>query len=108
MIVHAIGELSVVFSITSFSPTTYLVDSRIMKETAMDDVSPSSLEKAKETVAFLLHLLAEDIQPRVALVCGSGLSGLADALYPSPRVEVDYAEIPHFPTSTGIAPRHIV
>ena len=36
--------------------------------------------------------------PRVALVLGTGLGGLADAI--SPRTEVDYTAVPGFPRST--------
>ena len=74
----------------------------------MNDIVSSSLERAEESAAFLLQRLAGKFEPRVALICGSGLSGLADALHSSSRIEVDYAEIPHFPSSTGTASRLIM
>ena len=40
-------------------------------------------------------------EPKVAIVCGSGLGGLVDAIHDSPRFEVPYKDIPHFPKSTG-------
>lgn len=39
-----------------------------------------------------------DLQPRVGLVLGSGLSALADAIPHATRI--DYADIPHWPQST--------
>ena len=39
--------------------------------------------------------------PPVGIICGSGLNGLADTMLPEPRYEIPYADIPHFPLSTG-------
>lgn len=41
---------------------------------------------------------ATSLQPRIAIVLGSGLSGLADAVQQA--VSIDYRDIPHFPIST--------
>ena len=41
-----------------------------------------------------------DLEPRVGVVLGSGLGGLADAL--ENRVEIPYGEIPGWPVSTAI------
>src|SRR5665213_717229 len=41
-----------------------------------------------------------ELRPRVAVVLGSGLGALADAL--DDRTSIDYREIPHFPVSTAI------
>ncbi|KAF1985921.1 purine nucleoside phosphorylase 1 [Aulographum hederae CBS 113979] len=38
--------------------------------------------------------------PRIAIVCGSGLGGLASTINASPRVEITYADVPNFPVST--------
>lgn len=38
------------------------------------------------------------MRPRVGVICGSGLSGLVDAL--DSRLVVNYADIPHFPQTT--------
>ena len=62
----------------------------------------SVLEQAHEAVELLKSQLPEGLQkPKVAVVCGSGLSGLADTVQAEPRVEYDYASIPHFPRPTG-------
>ncbi|KAJ5936466.1 purine nucleoside phosphorylase [Penicillium verhagenii] len=67
----------------------------------MTESDLSTLEKGRETVDFLIRRLPEGLQrPKVAVVCGSGLSGLADTIQADPRVEYDYASIPHFPRPT--------
>ena len=43
---------------------------------------------------------ATDLEPRVGVVLGSGLGGLADAL--ESRVEIPYDDIPGWPTSTAV------
>ncbi|NXB14273.1 PNPH phosphorylase, partial [Rhagologus leucostigma] len=54
-------------------------------------------EVCAEAAAWLRARLREP--PRVALVCGSGLGALAQELT-EPQI-FDYADIPHFPRSTG-------
>ena len=44
----------------------------------------------------------ELLRPVVGIICGSGLSGLADNVLLEPRFETSYADIPHFPPSTGM------
>lgn len=53
-----------------------------------------------------LHYLNERIPPAlqlpiIGIVCGSGLNGLSNTVLLEPRYEVPYADIPHFPQSTG-------
>ncbi|KAG7664342.1 PNP1 [[Candida] subhashii] len=38
--------------------------------------------------------------PRVMIICGSGLGGIADQLHSEPRIEIPYPEIPGFKEST--------
>ncbi|OOF91063.1 hypothetical protein ASPCADRAFT_211305 [Aspergillus carbonarius ITEM 5010] len=60
-----------------------------------------SFQQASETFSFLRDRLPESLKsPQVAIVCGSGLGGLANTIHRLPRVEFDYASIPHFPRST--------
>lgn len=40
-----------------------------------------------------------NVQPRIGIVCGSGLGGLADLIMDS--FTIDYSQIPDFPVSTG-------
>ncbi|KAL2830628.1 nucleoside phosphorylase domain-containing protein [Aspergillus pseudoustus] len=61
----------------------------------------SSTEKIYEAFAFVKKSLPAELQsPRVAIVCGSGLGGLANTIDSELRVEIDYADIPHFPRLT--------
>lgn len=58
--------------------------------------------RATDTVQFLRKSLPEVLQkPKVAIVCGSGLGGLADTIQSEPKVEFAYANIPNFPVTTG-------
>lgn len=54
------------------------------------------LNKIKETAAFLRSKAIES--PETGIVLGTGLGKLVD--YISKEVEIDYADIPHFPVST--------
>ena len=54
-------------------------------------------ERATEAARFI-NAKAEGRKPRVAIVLGSGLGGVADAI--SEAVEIAYDEIPHFAAST--------
>ncbi|EED12552.1 purine nucleoside phosphorylase I, inosine and guanosine-specific [Talaromyces stipitatus ATCC 10500] len=57
--------------------------------------------RAQEAATFLRERLDPRLQkPKVAIVCGSGLGGLADAVHEQPRVEIEYSSIPYFPRST--------
>jgi purine-nucleoside phosphorylase len=70
----------------------------------MDDVkaAPNAYHRATETVQYVRSQLPECLQsPKVAIVCGSGLGGLADAIETDPKVELAYESIPNFPKSTG-------
>lgn len=68
----------------------------------MTKIDLSSFERANEAVSYLRTKLPEILQqPQVAIVCGSGLGGLADTIQPESRIEFEYASIPHFPRSTG-------
>ncbi|KAJ5545356.1 hypothetical protein N7535_006255 [Penicillium sp. DV-2018c] len=61
----------------------------------------TAFQRANEAVSYLRTSLPESLQkPKVAIVCGSGLGGLADTIQPDSRIEYDYASIPHFPRST--------
>lgn len=70
--------------------------------------NPSVYEQAKEAVSFLQGRLPACLQrPQVAIVCGSGLGGLADTIHNIPRAEYDYTSIPHFPRLTGKSIRSV-
>jgi len=59
-------------------------------------VNPYTYEIVKESADFILQRTTH--RPKIGIICGSGLGGLADLLQKSD--EFPYGEIPHFPTST--------
>ena len=69
----------------------------------MDDVkaAPNAYARATETAQYVRSQLPEALKnPKVAIVCGSGLGGLADTIESDPKVELAYGTIPNFPKST--------
>ncbi|KAI9761201.1 MAG: hypothetical protein M1840_002001 [Geoglossum simile] len=68
----------------------------------MAEVAPLSVfQEAIDTANYIKKYLPPSLlSPRVGIICGSGLRGLADAVHPEPKHEFAYADIPHFPTST--------
>jgi purine-nucleoside phosphorylase len=70
----------------------------------MEDItiSPNAYVRATETAKYVRTQLPESLQnPKVAIVCGSGLGGLAETIEAEPKVELAYGSIPNFPKSTG-------
>jgi purine-nucleoside phosphorylase len=64
--------------------------------------APNAYTRATETAEYVRSKLPSALQnPKVAIVCGSGLGGLADTIEPEPKVELAYGDIPNFPRSTG-------
>jgi len=58
--------------------------------------------KATEAAEFVRSKVPGELsKPRVAIVCGSGLGGIADLITKDARTELDYSDIPHFPQITG-------
>lgn len=65
---------------------------------------PEATAFARATTAadFLRSHLADDLQrPYAAIVCGSGLGGLQDALIDESKVTVPYDQIPGMPRLSG-------
>lgn len=62
----------------------------------------SAYQRAAETAKHLQNSAPAELRsPQVAIVCGSGLGGLADTIHKEPVYETPYASIPNFPQSTG-------
>lgn len=62
----------------------------------------TAFQRAGEAADFVRSSLPPELsKPRIAIVCGSGLGGLAQIINASPSKSWDYEEIPHFPVSTG-------
>ena len=71
---------------------------------AHDEMSgTSAFERATETTDFLRSKLPAHLsKPRVAIVCGSGLGGLAQTVNQGSEVESwEYKDLPNWPLSTG-------
>lgn len=69
----------------------------------MSDIS-TPFSRSFEAALFIRDRLpAELANPRLAVICGSGLGSLQHCLLPKPavRVTIDYEEIPHMPKPTG-------
>lgn len=59
-------------------------------------------QQASEAQRYLESNLPSELQkPRFAIICGSGLGGLADTVDEKNKAEFQYGDIPHFPMSTG-------
>lgn len=66
-------------------------------------VTPGLFQRATETALYLRSALPDALQnPKVAIVCGSGLGGLAETIHEEPRISTAYQDIPNFPQSTGM------
>src|SRR5271163_221617 len=61
-------------------------------------VTMSEFQKAEQAAKFIRS--KTKLQPKIALVLGSGLGAFADEFASS--IKISYAEIPHFPRSTAI------
>ena len=60
------------------------------------------MDMYQETADFLRAKVPEALRkPRVAIICGSGLGGLANTVPEEGKVEFDYASVPHFTPSAG-------
>ena len=70
----------------------------------LPDSKPSSeaFRKASGSADFIRSKLPSHLHnPRVAIVCGSGLGGIANTVTADTKLEIDYHDIPNFPKTTG-------
>ncbi|KAK9478896.1 nucleoside phosphorylase domain-containing protein [Lipomyces japonicus] len=59
------------------------------------------LDRANAVCEYIRSKLPDDLaRTRVAVICGSGLNGLADALNGNVRFEFKFSELPYFPVPT--------
>jgi purine-nucleoside phosphorylase len=64
--------------------------------------SSEAYQRASGSADFIRSKLPSHLQkPRVAIVCGSGLGGIADTVTADTKLEIDYHDIPNFPKTTG-------
>lgn len=58
--------------------------------------------KATETAEFLKSRLPENLKnPTLAIICGSGLGGLADTVQKESSYTISYSEVPNFHRTSG-------
>ncbi|KAI4730573.1 purine nucleoside phosphorylase-like protein [Aureobasidium sp. EXF-10728] len=63
--------------------------------------SSEAYQRASNSADFIRSKLPSHLQkPRVAIVCGSGLGGIADTVTADSKLEIDYHDIPNFPKTT--------
>ena len=71
-------------------------------ENKMNNVISQHVVVALDT---LLGLLPSNLQrPKLGVICGSGLGGLAETVQAHSSWEISYDKIPHFPTCQGHHP----
>ena len=65
----------------------------------MPEVPEVILEQRKQIAEAADHIRSKStVQPRVGIICGTGMGALAERIQDA--VRVPYEEIPHFPVST--------
>ena len=71
---------------------------------AHEEMISSTFQRAIESVEYLRTKLPSHLSsPRVAIVCGSGLGGLAETVNSDEegKTEWEYKDVPNFPVGTG-------
>jgi purine-nucleoside phosphorylase len=59
--------------------------------------------EATEAATHLRDSLPQELRnPSIAIICGSGLGGLADTLQDRPRFEISNESVPHLSSPTGM------
>ena len=62
----------------------------------------ANMEMYFGSAEYLRNVVPSQLKsPKVAIICGSGLGGLADTVKSDIKTEISYDLIPHFPRSTG-------
>ncbi|KAK9239663.1 nucleoside phosphorylase domain-containing protein [Lipomyces kononenkoae] len=64
-------------------------------------IDTSLTERATAVINLIQEWVPAELHyPKVAVICGSGLHHLADALNISPRAEIPFSDLPYFPLPT--------
>ena len=101
------GRIDINLALWDFLYQTCLMLTPLHKMAAAFDkidegLSRSIYRQATEAAEFIrAELPSQHHHPRVAIVCGSGLGGIADTIGQDARAEINFADIPHFPQITG-------
>lgn len=79
-------------------PTTLYITTVFHAQQMDTEISKHAVEACDYIKA---QMPAELQSPTIAIICGSGLGGLSNAVEPHSKYEIDYKKIPHFPGGTG-------
>ncbi|KAK9324576.1 nucleoside phosphorylase domain-containing protein [Lipomyces orientalis] len=72
-----------------------------MSESSVTEFTTSLTERATVVMNFIRGIVPTELHyPKVAVICGSGLHHLADALNILPRSEIPFSDLPYFPLTT--------
>ncbi|RCK65770.1 Purine nucleoside phosphorylase [Candida viswanathii] len=71
-----------------------------MAETIPPEEYLRQINHATDIIKHNISKHPELSEPRVMIICGSGLGGIADILEPTTKLEISYSAIPGFKTST--------
>ncbi|KAK9464919.1 nucleoside phosphorylase domain-containing protein [Lipomyces arxii] len=72
-----------------------------MSESSESDIDTTLTERATVVVDYIRDRVPAELhKPQVAVICGSGLHHLADALTASPQAEIAFSDLPYFPLTT--------
>lgn len=74
----------------------------VTDHSGVKSTSSEPYRKASEAAGFIKSKLPDHLQrPRIAIVCGSGLGGIAGIIDQDDKAEIEYAHVPNFPEPTG-------
>ncbi|KAL9123708.1 MAG: hypothetical protein Q9217_006888 [Psora testacea] len=66
-------------------------------------MGPPLLDRVVKACEFIEQSLPQELlRPPIGIICGSGLSGLSQAVRSKLQIRLAYSEVPHFPTSTVV------
>ncbi|KAI5813039.1 nucleoside phosphorylase domain-containing protein [Pyronema omphalodes] len=69
----------------------------------MSGLQPTIYDLATQATEFINPQLPAALKnPKIGIICGSGLGGLVHTLEAEPQVSIPYSDIPHFPQSSVI------
>ena len=71
-----------------------------MAETIPPEEYLKQINHATDIIKEKISKYPDLAEPRVMIICGSGLGGIASILQPSTKLEISYSDIPGFKTST--------
>lgn len=69
----------------------------------MPATKPTTFQLVTQSATYIQSIVPEELRnPKVGIICGSGLGGLVDTLEAAPQIAIPYSDIPEFPHSTVV------